>query len=330
MRSRITNLYFFNELIHQNGVNFVALCAKCEVMKTFPYLLALIVFPMVIQAQITNPGFENWTNFGTYDSPDSWGNLNASTASTGIFTVTKGTTVPASGAAYIKLMTKDIGGNTITPGIIVSGQLDPVTLRPISGFAYTGRPEKLKGKWQYMGYGSDVASISAWLTRWNTVTQQRDTVARLNGSPSGMLHSWGNFSFSFEYFSGNNPDTAVVMISSSSQNPVKNSFIWIDDVSFDGAVTGLEAAAPVQSFNVFPNPASNYTKVTLNGQQQGMVKIRLSDNIGNQVLESEEELTPGSNQFTLDLSSGRIKSGIYFIQVRTSSQTYSRKLIIRK
>ncbi|MBK7211975.1 MAG: T9SS type A sorting domain-containing protein [Bacteroidales bacterium] len=299
-------------------------------MKTVLYLIALIVFPLVIQAQIANPGFENWTNFGTYDSPDSWGNLNATTASTGIFTVTKGTTAPASGAAYIKLMTREIGGNTITPGIIVTGQLDPVTHRPISGFAYTGRPEKLKGKWQYMGYGADVASISAWLTRWNPLTQQRDTIARLNGSPSGMLHSWGNFSFSFEYQSGNNPDTAVVMISSSSQTPVKNSFIWIDDVSFDGTVTGLENPVSVQSFNVFPNPATSYTKVNLVSQQQGLVRIVLSDNIGNQVLETEEGVSVGSNQITLDLSSGRIKSGIYFLQVYTSSQTYARKLIIRK
>lgn len=312
-------------------------CDNCWIIRLKPwtmkklfYFLLFICFSNILLAQIPNAGMENWTNAGAYDDPVSWWTYNATTSSTGIYTVTKGTSAPAEGLAYAKLYTKDLGNGVVKPGILVSGQYDPVAMKPISGFPYTSRPEKLKGKWQYMGFGADVASISAWLTKWNPSTLQRDTIATLNGSPSGMLHAWGPFSFSFVYQSGDYPDTAVIMISSSSANPVKNSFIWVDDLSFDGNVTGIETRDQFAAISIYPNPASSYTKVVINSPVYSKATIRLSDNIGNQVFAGEEEVNPGVNPITLELNSPKIRSGIYFLKIETSSGKYTRKLIINK
>lgn len=298
-------------------------------MKSFLLLFALLGF-LAVNAQIPNPGFESWTSIGSYEVPDSWGNLNNSTAATGVFTVTKGTSAPASGAAFIKIATRDIGGNTIVPGTIVNGQLDPVTFKPLSGLPCTSRPEKLMGKWQYMGYGTDAATIAAWLTRWNNATQQRDTIASLSGSPSGMLHSWGDFSYVFQYRSSSNPDTAVVLISSSGKVPVKNSFIWIDDLAFEGTVTSVNEKEPAVNVSVYPNPANQFVKIGLNAHRDGLARIVLTDNLGNMVMERSEEYSEGNNQFTLDLSSSRIFSGIYFVKLYTAQGTLARKVIVRK
>ena len=111
-----------------------------EAMKTVLTFILLLGVMLSISAQIPNAGFENWTSGGNFDTPDSWGNLNPTTAAHSVYTVVKGTSGPASGAAYIKLMTKDVGG-VITPGIIVSGQLNESTLTPLSGIPFTGRPK---------------------------------------------------------------------------------------------------------------------------------------------------------------------------------------------
>jgi hypothetical protein len=293
--------------------------------------LVILIFGLVhsIFAQLPNPGFENWTSSGSYETPDFWGNLNSSTSGTGVYTVTKGVSAPASGAAYVKLMTKDVGG-TITPGIIVSGILDAATLKPKSGFPFTGRPEKLKGKWQFMGYGTDVASFSGWLTKWNTSVHQRDTIAVLSGNTSGMLHSWGDFSFPFVYRSAAIPDSAIIMISSSSTNPTKNSFIWLDDLAFDGTVTSLEPLNSKVEVNVFPNPASQFVKVSFFSPKSDQVNFVLNDNIGNKVAEYQFEVAPGSNTVILDLSSPRIYNGLYFLSMQAPFTTQTRKLVIKK
>ncbi len=298
-------------------------------MKKFLYLISFLAFAATTFAQIPNAGFENWTSMTGYDLPDLWGNLNPSTASTGVFTAIKGTSGPASGAFYIKLTTKDAGGS-IKPGLIVSGLLDPVTLMPLSGFPYTSRPEKLTGKWQHMGYGADAATISAWLTKWNSVSHMRDTIASLSATAAGMLHTWGSFSFPYSYSSSSNPDTAVVMISSSGKLPVKNSFIWIDDLAFDGTVTGIESGKLVSTMSVFPNPASDIANIRFNSSKTEQAAIRLLDNIGNLVYQSKEDISAGPNQLTVNLESEKIHSGIFFLQVSTSEGTVTRKLVVRK
>ncbi|MBK7027866.1 MAG: T9SS type A sorting domain-containing protein [Bacteroidales bacterium] len=282
-----------------------------------------------ISAQLPNPGFENWTIVGSFETPDFWGNMNASTSGSGVYTITKGVSGPASGAAFVKLMTKDVAG-TITPGIIVSGMLDEATLKPKSGIPFTGRPEKLKGKWQFMGYGTDVATFSGWLTKWNTSVHQRDTIAILSGNTSGMLHSWGDFNFPFTYRSAAIPDSVVIMISSSSSNPVKNSFIWLDDLAFDGTVTSVEPVNTKIEVNVFPNPASQFVKVSFYSPKDDQVNFILNDNIGNRVAEYQFDVAQGSNTVMIDLSSARIHNGLYFLSMHASFAAQTRKLVIKK
>jgi len=298
-------------------------------MKKLLFLLLLSVFVSGAYAQIPNAGFENWTSMGPYDTPDHWGNLNQATAASGVFTVAMGTTAPASGLAFVKLTTKSVNG-IVTPGIIVSGEIDTTTLRPVSGFAFSSKPEKLKGKWQFMGYGTDAATIAAWLTKWNAISQSRDTIATLTTTTTGMLHTWGSFSIPFEYRSSSVPDTAVILISSSGKAPVKNSFIWVDDLAFDGDAAAVGDKFLYTGLAIYPNPASTYIRINLFSSRDDLAKIILSDNIGNQVLDVSKEITYGSNQIMIDLDSGRIRSGLYFLRVKTTSGDITRKVIIRK
>ncbi len=298
-------------------------------IKSLLSLTLLILFSAALKAQIPNAGFESWTAMTGYNTPDQWGNLNLSTSAAAVFTVTKGTSGPAAGSAYVQLTTKGVG-SVIKPGIIVSGQLDTVTLKPLSGFAFTSRPEKLTGKWQHMGYGADAATISAWLTKWNSASHQRDTIASLNTTASGMLHTWGIFSIAFTYYSSASPDTAVIQISSSGNTPVKYSFVWIDELAFEGNVLAVDPCQPVSGVSLYPNPSSDFVYINYYSSTNEVVDIKFMDNIGNLVSNTEEVISAGHNQILLNLESHKIHPGIYIVQLISSQGTYSRKLVIKK
>src|SRR5687767_15043411 len=105
-------------------------------------------------AQIPNNGFENWSSPNGYLVPDAWGNLNIITNPSGIYTATR-VSPGMVGSYYLDLTSRDVPGRGIVPGIVTSGPIDTITYKPISGFPYTQRPDALKGKWQYMGFGAD-------------------------------------------------------------------------------------------------------------------------------------------------------------------------------
>jgi hypothetical protein len=297
-------------------------------MKTTFIIALTTLLISSVRAQIPNAGFESWTTVGTYETPNQWGNMNPATAATGIFTTLKGNP-GASGNYFIKLTTKDVGG-TVTPGIIVSGLLNTATWQPKSGFAYTDRAEKLTGKYQYMGYNNDVATISAWLTKWNTNLNKRDTIASLKNNTSGMVHVWTSFGIPFVYKSTENPDTAVIMISSSSVSPKKNSFIWVDDLSLDGLVTSLKTADPLDGLEVFPSPAIKEVNVAFNSKNFFKAKLQILDVVGNVINNTAIDVQPGANLFKTDLSKLKAAAGMYFVCLRTPEGVITRKFIISK
>ena len=173
-----------------------------------PIISALVLMFIVssIQAQIPNFSFENWTSMGTYSNPTDWGTMNNTTASTNIFTATKAT--PGNpGSSYLKLTSKTVGASVVT-AIAVSGVLDSITKQPISGFAFNQRPASFTGKWQYM-YTTTPGLISVKLTRWNSVTHARETVANASKTLTGMVMSWDSFNINLTYLNGNYPDTCI-------------------------------------------------------------------------------------------------------------------------
>jgi len=297
-------------------------------VKKLAFIIILSDLTLTGFCQIPNWSFENWVNEGGYENPESWGTTNSITASNDIFTATKDSSGNP-GSYYLKLTSKSDGSRVVN-GIAESGTLDTEILLPVSGFPYAHRPKTFTGKWQHMGYGADAATISAWLTKWNSASHQRDTIASLNTTASGMLHTWGIFSIAFTYYSSASPDTAVIQISSSGNTPVKYSFVWIDELAFEGNVLAVDPGQPVSGVSLYPNPSSDFVYINYYSSTNEVVDIKFMDNIGNLVSNTEEVISAGHNQILLNLESHKIHPGIYIVQLISSQGTYSRKLVIKK
>jgi len=292
-------------------------------MKKKIALLAFSTFAVYSFAQIPNGGFETWTSMGSYENPDNWGTMNNTTAYYGLFTAEKAS---ATSGYFIRLTSKTIH-HAVVNGIAVSGTLDSITLQPKSGFAYTGLPLSLTGKWQYMNYGGSNGSVSATLTKWNSSSNQRDTIATAYQSLLGMAMVWLPFTINFSYRSGNAPDSCIIFLQASGAAPADNDYLWLDSLAFAGNVSSVAVHENfINVINVYPNPAKKNITVNFSLTHPEKVKIILTNIDGQLIKENDLGTVLGSTIYSMNIS--EISKGSYFVNVIAESGTETKKIII--
>jgi len=275
---------------------------------------------------IPNNSFENWTNMGNYSDPDMWGTLNSTTNLAGVYTVTQGT--PGNpGSYYIKITSKTVL-STVAPGIAATGVINPSNQTVTGGFAMATRPANLTGKWQYMAMsGTDQGSINVITTKWNTSTSSRDTICKTQYLLPGMVMAWANFSIPLTYVAAGFPDTCMIILASSNSTPAANSYLYVDNFAFSGAVGISENSVSENMLSVYPNPSSNFVNVSFTLQNQSNVKLQLIDLTGKLVREMNPSAMKGENIVAMDLEG--IENGIYFLRLETGTSTETKKISVQ-
>lgn len=291
--------------------------------KRLQIILSLLIISVLGKAQIPNNSFEFWTITSGYQTPDNWDNLNPITYSSGIYTCIKGS--PGySGAAYLYLISKAIPGKGIVPGVAVCGEIDTITYKPKSGFSFTERPQSLSYFMQFMPYDpTDSSSVKILLTKWNQAQLKRDTIAYGESYFNSMAHSWFNNSTYLNYFSGSNPDSAIIVISSSSSVPKEGSYIYIDDLQFNGIVIGIEEnRLNSNSVSISPNPTSEFITIKYNAETAFPVEVIIYDCLG--AIITKNSFLSQSN--VLNISNW--SKGIYTVQVKSEKGILNKRLLI--
>jgi hypothetical protein len=293
--------------------------------KTILSIFAGIATMLTISAQIPNAGFENWTTINTYSIPDGWGTMNHTTASSSVFTATKGT--PGNvGTAYLKLVSKTVGSSVVN-GIAVSGILDTITMEPISGFAYSEQPVSFSGKYQHMISGSSQGSIMALLTKWNVSTNKRDTIAIASQTLSGMAMSWSNFSLDFNYLSNLAPDSCIIILKASGTTPANGDYLYVDNIAFSGSTTSISKNE--SSFNdliIFPNPASGLLNLKISSASNQNIRFEMIDLTGKLILGENAVYSSDGSIYSIDIE--HIAKGTYLLKISNDSQYDIRKIVI--
>ncbi|MBK9450805.1 MAG: T9SS type A sorting domain-containing protein [Bacteroidetes bacterium] len=283
--------------------------------------LFLMLFRTFAYGQIPNGSFDDWSNANGYPNPSNWGNLNAITASNGIYVCEEG--IPGfAGISYLRLTTKAMAGRGIVPGVAVSGEIDTLTYLPKSGFPFSGRPQYLGYYLQYMPYdGSDSCSVSVLLSKWNPIQSQRDTVAYGASYFNSMAHEWFNNLTTLYYYSSAIPDSAIITISASASVPQNGSYIMIDDLRFDGFVIPSDnGQMGGNDLLVFPNPSSSIVNIQFANNEKLPDEILVYDLSGKLIV---HEVVVADN-YLLDVS--KWGKGLYFLQLRGNSKTITRKI----
>lgn len=298
-------------------------------MKKTILLSSFILAALGAAAQIPNAGFESWSNAGGYTEPADWGTLNAMTSAMSVYTAEKG--MPGNpGASYLKLTSKTVTGLGVVPGIAATGQLNATTMSVTGGFPFTDRPASLNGAWQYMAMsGSDQGVIAVFLSKWNSSTMKRDTVASAVNPLVGMVMNWANFSIQLTYHKNIAPDSALIVLSSSGMSPANGSYLYVDNLAFTGSVpVGIASTAAVIDHLVsYPNPARSKVDVSFTVKDAGIYSVQLLDLGGKTVGNSTIAAVPGSNHLSLDIAS--LSPGTYFMNISNGGRSAVRKLVIQ-
>ncbi len=288
-------------------------------MKTIKLTIFILISNLLI-GQIPNNGFETWISMPGYSTPVDWDNLNQVTYYKNVFTCNQGT--PGNpGASYLFLISKNVQGKGVVPGRAVSGKIDTTSYKPISGYSFINRPQQLNYFMQYMPYDpSDSVSVSVLLTKWDNTTLTRDTVAYGVSYYNAMAHTWLAEGVYLNYMSGDAPDTAMIVISSSSSNPKDGSYIYIDNLQFNGSVIGIEENSILENnILVYPNPSSDIIYFNLKGLIKS-VKVELFDLLGNQIFSDT-----WVNQSSITISN--YQPGIYYLRITENNKSTNKKII---
>lgn len=223
-------------------------------------LIALLAISSATFAQIPNNGFEDWSNpsGASYQNPTGWGTSNEVGAQlpSPFVNVTKETTDVGAGASSIKLETVNIIITNVA-GVALTGVINyQTTLNFSGGFPYTSRPGSLTGKMKYLpAAATDSSFIYAVLFKWNSAQNKRDTIA-IATLITGAANNWTNFGAALNYSLPDNPDSALILISSSKGFlGSAGSKLWVDDLAFQYSA-GTEDIYN-NNITVFPNPAQN-------------------------------------------------------------------------
>jgi hypothetical protein len=281
-------------------------------------LLAIVIILLTgtIKGQVPNGDFENWTAMTGYDIPVGWDNLNALTASKNVFTCEKGI---QAGNSYLRLVSDSVQGIGVAPGIAICGTLDPITLKPKSGFPYTKRPSALSGKWQFMAPGDDRGFIAVYFSKWNSVSKKREIIGSGVDTLDGMEMAWANFSIPISFSNSAAPDSCIIFISASSSIPLQYSYLFVDDLLFETSSGILDDSRSATNFTFYPNPAVDLLKLDLHSLQN-IQSIQIT-NIQGQVLYSRPY---DLNVNEIDVSN--LSPGIYLICVKSKDGLSTKKL----
>ena len=103
-------------------------------------------------------------------------------------------------------------------------------------------------------------------------------------------------------------------------------YLELDTTELGNTSTNISEISSINSISVYPNPATNYTKVNLYSSEKKNITLKLTNTIGKIVSKVNINLLPGNNNINLDVSN--LKNGIYFINSKSTNESQSIKLII--
>jgi len=289
--------------------------------KITPFILALFVSSVCFAQQPLNAGFEtgpDTLHATSWDSPNTiLGGLGQAP--------TFSRNSPGYNSTYsARMQSKLIFGSTVAPGAITLGQfvLNGLNLEIVGGQAFVDRPDTLKGFFKHPTTG-DVGSILVGISKWNTGTGTRDTIATGALYITQTTGTWTPFEVLFNYTSGATPDTLNIIIYSSELTA--NSLFFVDDLhlGYLGGLSSQPITMTENGLSLYPNPAKNTLNVNTNFTD-GTTTVVLYDVIGKELYKTQNNL----KQQTIDVS--EYPAGLYFVEAINNGHKFVQKIVIRK
>lgn len=302
------------------------------------YLLTVtlsVFYVLSIQAQFNNMGLEDWESHSTglFEEPSGpWATANTIALITGSqdAVTTFKSTDAVEGTYSARIRTGNLGtiltSGTVTLGVFEANQANPAQSL-VAGQPYTDRPETFKTWFKYAPISGDSCDVYAFVSKWNTTTNKRDTLGTAWYRSDAVVADWTELELDFVYTSTETPDSLAIVYASSAGGSDFLGSIG-SELFADGAAILLtngilQPMMPEIMVNSYPNPAKDLIRFELS-EFSRTTELRVLDVVGNQI-----EQINVFNQNSLDVSS--YAQGMYYFQVLNEGNiSYTGNFSVRK
>ncbi len=308
--------------------------------RLLPGIIFTLIFSVHLAGQSTLPnmGLEEWIDStGFYEEPSGgvWTTANRIVLlNPDIFKETTFKTEDAYAGQYAAKIVTDIAllpppNDMLLTGTLATGWFDVYALPPTNlkmGVPFTARPVRFKGYYKYFSVEHDSCDIWAILTKWNSVTLQRDTIGDTYLTDTVIVSEYTLFNLPFQYYSEDDPDSISVVFASSAAGDLflgsVGSTLFVDEISLELSNGTELLLMPEVVVRTYPNPASNIVCFELNAFMKD----------GKLILLNSQGKSCSSQQFkgkktNIDLAN--YPEGIYFYQLFEGNRLINGGSIIR-
>ncbi|MFZ4520601.1 MAG: hypothetical protein ACOYNC_02785 [Bacteroidales bacterium] len=295
--------------------------------------ILLTVTSLTGQTVIPNPGFENWTNFGSYTDPTGWDTPNNELMAIpffGISVVTKSTDHHGAGSFSAKLETKHLALPPLdVPGFMTCGNLTidltAGTYIVSGGIPLLDMPTHLKGFYKYIPKGGDSCVIGIGLTRRNgSVT---DTVGVGVFSTKDTISDWTPFSAWINYISPDTPDTMnIIAISTAQEIMTVGTILYVDDLYLDYTV-GYDKTNPAAGITTYNDRETSRLMIFCDFINPEATEIKLFSMTGNEI-RNQKGGSVKRDRFEIPYSG--LSKGIYVLEILHDGKCFTRKFFLNQ
>jgi hypothetical protein len=267
----------------------------------------------LVNAQIPNAGFENWTG----GEPDNWLTNNIPPTPS----ITQSADAH-SGASAVRGEVITVFSFPLAPNLVSTNE-DGL------GFPVNQRWAELRGWYKFATTGSDLIVV-------NIVMSSGDTAIGGGAALLGTSGAYASFSVPIFYLPATVPDTAYISVTIIGDTtiggfPTVGANFHLDDLAFSGVSgTGEDAGGVPGTLALaqnYPNPFNPSTRIDFQVAVGGPVTLRIFDLLGREIATLvDQELAAGSHSRTFDAAT--LASGIYVYRLTSGGRSETRKMAL--
>jgi hypothetical protein len=297
--------------------------------KTFTFILFIVTINNLICQvnQLEFSDFDNWKDIysltapaGKYQEPlgSTCATSNEASMTAQSLPLVKKTDIRY-GGEYAALLETRLIFSKIASGTLFTGRFILDIINPINsakfGVSFIYKPVYLRGFYKYIPVDNDSCRIASFLTRWNSDSHIRDTIAIATISyeqSKQMVTSYTEFDIVYDYKSSATPDSITVMFSSSAgganlQGGVGTQ-LYIDEVTLEYYPLSIQRFIGESKVRIFPNPVTDYLILDAENDLNSST-FRIYNTLGNMI--EKRKLLTGKNEIQIS----DLPNGVYFYSI---------------
>jgi hypothetical protein len=303
-------------------------------------LISVLVYTSSAQTQFENPGFELWEAIENGDVPEPVDWSSAASAEPDALAKLSpqvwDQSEDANTGDYSVYLVNKLVFSFVAPGIITNGRIH-ADLDPELGYIYTDtldaqwntpltqRPDSIVGWYKANPQEGDFPTVNVLLHKGYGSFPQDDNsnwIAMASANLSTTeVSTWTRFSVPFVYFSEENPEYVLAILTSGNgELAVAQSEAWFDDLELIYNTTSLPEINDDQLLVSYSN---EFLNVFMEQTQREHANLTITDISGRRVL-VDEFVTGENHQIRF-----QEKTGVYFVTVKTANSSLTKKVFVQ-